>query len=197
MAKLPKNLMETPKRESWTVNRVNGAGVYPYSVLWECDGASGTVFYRTKEMAQLFIAEMQGENLDRIRMAVDMSSKLYPYIVRTAESGDVADRCMTYADAKRIVEKYNAEDGDGLWEVAKLNSVYFSTLSANYMTYTENKIRSARINAGLSQQQLADMSGSSARTIQDWESCRRIPRDVYVLRDVAKALGCHIEDLID
>ena len=40
-------------------------------------------------------------------------------------------------------------------------------------------------------------SGVSARTLEAWGKRLRIPRDVYQLNKVAKALGCHIEDLIE
>lgn len=60
-----------------------------------------------------------------------------------------------------------------------------------------NNIKELRTNAGLTQAKLAEMSGVSKRSIEDWESGRRNPRDVYILRKVAAALKCSIEDLIN
>ena len=37
----------------------------------------------------------------------------------------------------------------------------------------------------------------STRTLEAWGKRLRIPRDVYQLNKVAKALGCHIEDIIE
>ena len=60
-----------------------------------------------------------------------------------------------------------------------------------------NRIKDKRIQAGLSQNQLAEKSGVSVRTLQDWEAGRRVPRDVYIIHKLAIALECAIEDLIE
>ena len=59
-----------------------------------------------------------------------------------------------------------------------------------------SKIKDQRESAGLSRAELARESGVSLRTLEDWEAGRRIPRDVYQLAKVARALNCAIEDLI-
>jgi transcriptional regulator with XRE-family HTH domain len=59
------------------------------------------------------------------------------------------------------------------------------------------KITDARIAAGLSRAELSRASGVSLRTLEDWESGRNKPRDVYVLARLAKFLHCKIEDLIE
>lgn len=64
-------------------------------------------------------------------------------------------------------------------------------------TEIENKIKKHRLDAGLTQVKLAEISGVSCRTIQDWERGINKPRDVYVLQRVARALSCSIEDLIN
>lgn len=61
-----------------------------------------------------------------------------------------------------------------------------------------NLLKEKRIEAGLSQRKLAELSGSHYRTIQDIESGRSYPTDIYVLRRLANALGLeHADDLID
>ena len=63
----------------------------------------------------------------------------------------------------------------------------------------ENMTRIDRkcVEAGISRKELAQMSGIPYGTIDQWGRRKRLPRDVYVLQKVAKALGCHIEDLIE
>lgn len=60
-----------------------------------------------------------------------------------------------------------------------------------------NNIKKMRLAVGLSQSKLAEKSGVSIKTIQNWESERRTPRDVYELYKLSVALGCAIEDLIE
>lgn len=60
-----------------------------------------------------------------------------------------------------------------------------------------NNIKELRLGAGLTQAQLAEMSGVSKRSIENWECGYRIPRDVYTLHKVANVLKCSIEDLIN
>lgn len=59
------------------------------------------------------------------------------------------------------------------------------------------KIDRKCVELGISRLELSRRSGVSARTLEAWGKRLRIPRDVYVLRKVARALGCTIEDLID
>lgn len=51
--------------------------------------------------------------------------------------------------------------------------------------------------AGISRQELAARSGVPYITLDQWARRVRMPRDVYQLRKVARALGCHIEDLLE
>lgn len=60
-----------------------------------------------------------------------------------------------------------------------------------------NKIKQIRECAGMSRAELSRLSEVPARTIDDWENNRRIPRDVYQLKKIADALNVTIEDLID
>ena len=64
---------------------------------------------------------------------------------------------------------------------------------------SENMTRIDRkcIEAGISRKELARMSGIPYVTIDQWARRKRLPRDVYALAKVAKALDCHIEDLIE
>ena len=52
-----------------------------------------------------------------------------------------------------------------------------------------DEIRDARRAAGLSQHQLADLSGVSASSIQSWEQGVRVPSNSYALRLVRGVLA--------
>ena len=67
------------------------------------------------------------------------------------------------------------------------------------MTLTENttKIDRKCIESGITRVELSRRSGVPLRTLEAWGKRIRIPRDVYVLLKVARALDCHIEDLIE
>lgn len=57
-------------------------------------------------------------------------------------------------------------------------------------------LKKKRMESGLTQQRLADLSGVPRRTIQDWE---RFGADRAVLgkiKKVADALGCKVDDLM-
>lgn len=58
------------------------------------------------------------------------------------------------------------------------------------------KIEERRKAAGISRSELSRQSDVPLRTLEEWEAGRRVPRDVYQLAKVAKALNCLIEDLI-
>ncbi len=58
-----------------------------------------------------------------------------------------------------------------------------------------HRIVSARQQKGFTQEELADLSGLSVRTIQRIESGESHPRS-YTLRVIANALGRHYEDLV-
>lgn len=53
-----------------------------------------------------------------------------------------------------------------------------------------------RESLGLNRTRLAQLSGVSLRTLEDWEAGRRVPRDVYQIHAVAAALGMSIEDYL-
>ena len=53
------------------------------------------------------------------------------------------------------------------------------------MNFAE-KLRQARLDAGLSQQQLADKSGVAMRTIQNWEGAERNPSNFAKVEQIAK-----------
>ena len=59
-----------------------------------------------------------------------------------------------------------------------------------------SKIKEQREAAGMTRVELARESGVPLRTLEEWEAGRRLPRDVYQLAKVARALNCAIEDLI-
>lgn len=60
-----------------------------------------------------------------------------------------------------------------------------------------NNIKALRQNKNMTRKALSDKSGVPARTIDDWENGRRIPRDVYQIKKIANTLGVKIEDLIN
>lgn len=53
------------------------------------------------------------------------------------------------------------------------------------------------IEKGMTRRELSRRSGVPIRTLEDWSHRINIPRDVYQLLKVAKALDCAIEDLIE
>ena len=59
------------------------------------------------------------------------------------------------------------------------------------------KIDLLRREKGLSVMELAERSGISKRTLDEWSQRRNIARDVYKLQKIAKVLECSIEDLIE
>ena len=62
----------------------------------------------------------------------------------------------------------------------------------------ENKLKELRLAAGLSQAQLAEVSGIGKKTIQDYEQGYRDIKKAQglTLLALAKALGCIMEDLM-
>lgn len=67
------------------------------------------------------------------------------------------------------------------------------------MTMSDDITRIDRkcIEAGITRAELSRRSGVPIRTLEAWGRRLRIPRDVYVLQKIAKALACNIEDLIE
>lgn len=50
--------------------------------------------------------------------------------------------------------------------------------------------------AGLSRAKLSVLSGVPVRTIEDWESGARLPRDVWQIWNIASALGLTVEEYL-
>ncbi len=59
-----------------------------------------------------------------------------------------------------------------------------------------DKIKNLRNLAGMSQQELANNTGLSLRSIQNYESNKRYPKDVAILNRLCKVLDITIEDLM-
>jgi len=59
-----------------------------------------------------------------------------------------------------------------------------------------DKIKELRTLAGMSQQELANNTSLSLRSIQNYESNQRYPKDVAILNKLCKALNTTIEDLM-
>ena len=59
------------------------------------------------------------------------------------------------------------------------------------------KIKVKRCELKMSQQTLADKSGLSLRTIQNYESGQRHPANVSIVKDIANAIGVTYEYLLD
>ncbi len=64
------------------------------------------------------------------------------------------------------------------------------------MTFGE-KVRTARLHAGLTQRELAEMSGLSLRTILNYENQNRIPKKRSTYTQLAEALQLPPESLLD
>ena len=60
----------------------------------------------------------------------------------------------------------------------------------------KNKIAEMRNKAGLTQNQLVELSGIPRRTLQLWETNQTTP-DMFKAYQIAKVLECSIEDLIN
>jgi transcriptional regulator with XRE-family HTH domain len=59
-----------------------------------------------------------------------------------------------------------------------------------------DRIKELRSLAGMSQQELANKAGLSLRSIQNYESNQRYPKDVAILNKLCKALNTSIEQLM-
>ena len=57
------------------------------------------------------------------------------------------------------------------------------------------KLKAARLAAGLSQKELAEKVGCYQKDISRWENCEREPT-ASNLRKLADAIGCMIDDLV-
>ena len=76
----------------------------------------------------------------------------------------------------------------------KANKSFYSSEAKAMPKLTEKEgmtpIDRKCLEAGISRLELSRRSGVSARTLEAWGKRLRIPRDVYQLNKVAKALGC-------
>ncbi len=59
------------------------------------------------------------------------------------------------------------------------------------------KIKSKRSELKMSQQSLAEKSGLSLRTIQNYESGQRHPANIAIVKDIATAIGVSYDYLLD
>ena len=59
-----------------------------------------------------------------------------------------------------------------------------------------DRVKELRSLAGMSQQELANKAGLSLRSIQNYESNQRYPKDVAILNKLCKALNTSIEQLM-
>ena len=59
-----------------------------------------------------------------------------------------------------------------------------------------DKVKELRALAGMSQQELANKAGLSLRSIQNYESNQRYPKDVAILQKLCRALNTTIEELM-
>ena len=57
------------------------------------------------------------------------------------------------------------------------------------------KLKAARLAAGLTQVQLAEKAGCIQRDISDWENGKREPV-ASTLKKLAQAIGCSMDDLV-
>ena len=61
----------------------------------------------------------------------------------------------------------------------------------------KTRLQQMREAQGYSRAAFARATGIPLRTLESWEGRVRLPRDVYQLLKAARALGCHIEDIIE
>lgn len=59
------------------------------------------------------------------------------------------------------------------------------------------KLKNQRTERGISQQTLAEKSGISLRTIQNYESGQRHPANINIVKSIASALDVSVEYLLD
>ena len=64
------------------------------------------------------------------------------------------------------------------------------------MTFAE-RLKKARENANITQTKLAEQSGVSLRTIQNWENGVRKPSNIDGVTKIAEVLGVSATELID
>jgi transcriptional regulator with XRE-family HTH domain len=76
-------------------------------------------------------------------------------------------------------------------------SVEFATGRIDGYQAERNLLKRARRNAGLTQQQLADITGVPLRVIQSYEQGQRSLETAGMesVRRICRALGCRVEDI--
>lgn len=86
-----------------------------------------------------------------------------------------------------------------LADASLLRHFYYSRFKGDFKMVSmplTARIIYLRESRGLNRTRLAQLSGVSLRTLEDWEAGRRVPRDVYQIHAVAAALGMSIEDYL-
>lgn len=94
------------------------------------------------------------------------------------------------------IDKCVHDDWDGYGWSARLGSEFNQTI---YEYRFESKLQKFRKNKGLSQNQLAKISGINVRSLQKYETGERDINRVagITLHKLAQALECNIEDLLE
>lgn len=99
--------------------------------------------------------------------------------------------------AARVLKRRGSEKQ--LADASLLRRFYYSRFKGDFKMVSmplTARIIYLRESRGLNRTRLAQLSGVSLRTLEDWEAGRRVPRDVYQIHAVAAALGMSIEDYL-
>lgn len=99
--------------------------------------------------------------------------------------------------AARVLKRRGIEKQ--LADASLLRHFYYSRFKGDFKMVSmplTARIIYLRESRGLNRTRLAQLSGVSLRTLEDWEAGRRVPRDVYQIHAVAAALGMSIEDYL-
>lgn len=99
--------------------------------------------------------------------------------------------------AARVLKRRGSEKQ--LADASFLRHFYYSRFKGDFKMVSmplTARIIYLRESRGLNRTRLAQLSGVSLRTLEDWEAGRRVPRDVYQIHAVAAALGMSIEDYL-
>lgn len=100
--------------------------------------------------------------------------------------------------AARVLKRRGSEKQ--LADASLLRHFYYIKFKGDFkmaaLTPVAARITGLREARGLNRTRLAQLSGVSLRTLEDWETGRRVPRDVYQIHAVAAALGMSIEDYL-
>ena len=60
------------------------------------------------------------------------------------------------------------------------------------MYISANKLKELRKLSGFSQEELAEAADVSLATLQSWEQGKRVPHDIYMIKNLCNALGVSI-----